>query len=51
MDGHVDSVGGHEGRQGVMDGDRVNRVTAVEDVAEADVVWEVNLSRLQCHGR
>jgi len=45
MDGHVDRVGGHEGREGIVDGDGVNGVTAVEDVAEADVVCRrVNIS-------
>ena len=38
MDGHIDRVGGHEGCEGVVDGDGVDGVAAVEDVAEADVV-------------
>jgi hypothetical protein len=47
VDGHVDPVGGHESGQGVVDGDGVDGVAAAEDVAEADIVCEVEIGQGQ----
>lgn len=47
MDGHVDPVGCHEGGQGVVDGDGVDGVTRAKDVAEADIVCEIEIAALK----